>query len=98
MGQALELDTIVAAPPLLLTPYGPLEDRCVLVPGYYQDTLNEWLKTKLRVDQRIGFAFLDCNLDASYQLGFAFLLDVIVFNQMFIYLNEYLMDHPVAAL
>lgn len=86
-------------PELLLTPYGPLKDRCVLVSGYYQDTLNESLKTKLRVEQRkIGFAFLDCNLDTSYRIVFDFLLDVIVANKMFIYLDEYLMDHPVAAL
>ena len=86
-------------PELLLTPYGPLKERCVLVSGYYQDTLDESLKSKLRAEQRkIGFAFLDCNLNSSYRLVFDFLLDVIGSHKMFIYLDEYLMDHPVAAL
>ena len=34
----------------------------------------------------------------SYRLVFDFLLDVIGSHKMFIYLDEYLMDHPVAAL
>lgn len=86
-------------PDLLLTPYGPLKDRCILVPGYYQDTLNEALKAKIRAERRkIGFAFLDCNLGSSYEIVFNFLIDVIVPDKMFIYLDEYLMDPPVASL
>ncbi len=84
---------------LLLSPYGSLKDRCVLVSGYYHDTLNEELKAKLRAGNRkIGFAFLDCNLLSSYKLVFDFLLDVIGSYKMYIYLDEYFCDHPVANL
>lgn len=86
-------------PDLLLTPYGSLKDRCVLVSGYYQDTLNDNLKAKLQGEGRkVGFAFLDCNLASSYKIVFDFLLDVLGSYKVFIYLDEYLMDYPVAGL
>jgi hypothetical protein len=86
-------------PELLLTSYGALKDRCVLVPGYYQETLNEALKEKLRAEKRsIGFAFLDCNIVSSYKLVFDFLLDVIGSGKMYVYIDEYFTDPPVAAL
>jgi hypothetical protein len=48
----------VAAPLEALESYGDLKDRSILVPGYFQDTLNEAFKQRMRAtNQRIGFAF-----------------------------------------
>jgi hypothetical protein len=85
---------------VLLMPYGgAIRDRCILVPGYYQDTLNDALKRQIRDEKRkIGFAFLDCNIVSSYKIVLDFLLDVIVPDKMYIYLDEYFTDPPVARL
>ena len=38
-----------------------------MVPGYFQDTLNDALKAKMKAEKRrVGFAFLDCSLGSSY--------------------------------
>jgi hypothetical protein len=82
-----------SAPIASLEPYGALKDRCIMIPGYYQDTLNDALKAKMQAEKRrIGFAFLDCNLGPSYKLIFDFLIDVIGPYRMFIYLDEYFID------
>jgi hypothetical protein len=89
----------LAAPLTSLEPYGALKDRCILVPGYYQDTLSEDFKARIRAENcKIGFAFLDCNTVSSYKLVFDFLIDVIRSEKMFIYLDEYYMDQPVYRL
>jgi len=76
-----------------LEPYGSLSKRCVMVPGYFQDTLNDALKAKMKAEKRrVGFAFLDCSLGSSYKTVFDFLLDVIGRERMFIYLDEYFID------
>jgi hypothetical protein len=82
-------------PTLLLSPYGKLKDRCVIVSGYFQDTLSKEFRQKLRAERRrIGFAFLDCSSSDSYALVFDFLLDVMQPAKMFIYLDEYFTDVP----
>jgi hypothetical protein len=90
----------LAAPVSLLEPYGALKDRCILVPGYYQDTLNEDFKAKMRAEyRRIGFAFLDCGTASSYKVVLDFLLEVIGgAEKMFIYLDEYFTDPSVPQL
>ena len=76
-----------------LEEYGRLKDRCVMVPGYYQDTLNDALKQQRKAEnRRVGFAFLDCSLGSSYKTVFDFLLDVIGPERMFIYMDEYFID------
>jgi hypothetical protein len=89
-----------ASADVLLMPYGAaIRDRCILVPGYFQDTLNDALKRQIRDEKRkIGFAFLDCNIVSSYEIVFAFLADVIGCDKMFIYVDEYFTDPPVARL
>jgi hypothetical protein len=82
----------LAAPLASLKTYGALKDRCVIVPGYFQDTLNNDLKKTLR-DRKIGFAFLDCNIASSYKLAFDFLLDVMKPSRMFIEIDEYFEEH-----
>jgi hypothetical protein len=83
----------LAVPLSSLEPYGPLKDRCIMVPGYYQDTLSEGFKAKMRAENRkIGYAFLDCSMGSSYKLVFDFLIDVIRPERMFIYLDEYYVD------
>ena len=64
--EAHRLPNAVAAPTALLESYRELKDRCVMVPGYFQDTLTEEFKAKMRArKQKIGFAFLDVNIAAS---------------------------------
>ncbi len=82
-----------------LEPYGALKDRCVIVPGYFQDTLSEEFKAKMRANnQKIGFAFLDVNTGYSYKVVFDWLIDVMNGEKMFIYLDEYFTDPPVPPL
>jgi hypothetical protein len=84
----------IAAPVGLLEPYGALKDRCVIVPGYFQDTLGEDFKTMMRNENRkIGFAFVDCNIASSYKFVFDFLLDVMKPQRMFIEIDEYFEEH-----
>jgi hypothetical protein len=88
-----------AMPLASLEPYGALRHRCIMVSGYFEDTLNEQLKAKMRsANQRIGFAFLDCNFASSYKVVFDFLIDVIGPTKMFIYLDEYFMEPSVPVL
>jgi hypothetical protein len=87
-GHRVDMDQ--SAPRASLDPYGALKARCSIVPGYFQDTLNETLKANMRAEKRkIGFAFLDCNIGPSYQVVFDFLLDVIGPDRLFIYLDEF---------
>jgi hypothetical protein len=89
----------MAAPLAALKPYTDLKDRCVLVQGYFEDTLNDEFRTKMRANnQKIGYAFVDCNSEQSYKVVFDFLIDVIGADKMFIYLDEYFMDAPVDRL
>ena len=56
-----------------LEPYGSLSKRRVMVPGYFQDTLNDALKAKMKAEKRrVGFAFLDCSLGSSYKPSLTF--------------------------
>lgn len=76
-----------------LEPYGSLSKRCIMVPGYFEDTLNDALKAKRNAEgRRVCFAFLDCSLGSSYKTVFDFLIDVIGPKRMFIYLDEYFID------
>ena len=84
----------VAAPVATLKRYGDLKDRCIIVPGYFHDTLDDDFKAKIRKeDRKIGFAFLDVNIASSYQFVFEFLLDVMKPERMFIEIDEYFEEH-----
>ncbi len=68
--------------------HGVLAGRVRTVAGYFEDTLNTELREKFKAeDRKIGFAFLDCNLVASYRTVFSFITDFI-FPGSFIYLDE----------
>jgi len=87
----------VAAPLASLEPYGALKDRCVIVQGYFQDTLSDDFKAMMRrEDRKIGFAFLDCNIASSYKFVFDFLLEVMRPERMFIEIDEYFEEHKPA--
>jgi hypothetical protein len=78
----------IAAPVESLEPYGILKDRCVLVPGYFQDTLNDEFRALMKT-RKIGFTFLDVNIASSYKFVFDFLLDVMRPERLFIEIDEY---------
>jgi Macrocin-O-methyltransferase (TylF) len=79
--------------------HGLLLDRCVLVKGHFEDTLNDSFKAKLRQDnRRVGFAFLDCNIPSSYKTCLDFLVDYIREDRAFVYLDEYFQIPGVADL
>jgi len=82
----------VAAPMASLDSYGALKDRCVIVQGYFQDTLTDKLKAEFR-SRKIGFVFVDVNIASSYKLVFDFLLDVIKPERIFIEIDEYFEEH-----
>jgi hypothetical protein len=81
-----------------LNAYGALKERCVLVPGYFQDTLSEDLKQKLIAEKRrIGFAFIDCNIAPSYKIVFDFLIDVLSPQRTFVYMDEYFVEETTGV-
>ena len=74
-------------------------DRCELVKGYFEDTLNEEFKARLRRERRtVGFAFLDCNIAPSYQTCFDFLEEFMRPDRSFIYMDEYFLTLEVPAM
>jgi hypothetical protein len=66
--------------------HGLMLDRCELVKGHFEDTLNDAFKARLRTEnRRVGFAFLDCNIPSSYKTCFDFLQQFMNENRAFIY-------------
>ena len=79
--------------------HGLMLDRCVLVKGHFDDTLNDEFKAQLHAEKRrVGFAFLDCNIASSYKTCFDFLRDFIREDRAFIYMDEYFQTNEVPAL
>lgn len=72
----------------LVRQHGVIADRVHTVSGYFEDTLNDELRSRFEKEKRkIGFAFLDCNLAPSYRTVFSFIIDYI-YPGSFIYLDE----------
>lgn len=64
-------------------------DQCFLVQGLFQNTLTPEFKAKYKSEKRkIGFAFLDCNMQSSYKTVFEFIFDLMA-EQSYIYMDEY---------
>lgn len=72
----------------IINQHGVLPERVKTVSGYFEDTLNkDFHQRMIEENRKIGFAFLDCNLTASYRTVFNFIIDFI-FPGSFIYLDE----------
>jgi hypothetical protein len=70
--------------------HGLFLDRCHIIKGHFEDTLNEDFKEQLRSQKRrIGFAFLDCNIPSSYKTCLDFIGEFVNQDRVFIYLDEY---------
>ena len=73
-------------------------DRCEIVPGYFQDTVASALQRYQPPNRRrIGFAFLDCNISASYRYLFG-LLSPVLHPRGFVYMDEYYLNPEVPLL
>jgi hypothetical protein len=76
-----------------------LTDRIEIVKGYFEDTLNEKFRTRLRNEnRRVGFAFLDCNIPSSYKTCFDFLEEFMQVGRAFVYMDEYFCTEGVPEL
>ena len=65
------------------------KEQCVLVRGFFQDTLSDEFKEKYKGENReIGFVFLDCNITPSYKIVFEFIYDLMT-PHSYIYMDEY---------
>lgn len=74
------------------------KDRVLLIKGFFKDTLNTDFKTRyLNNNQKIGFAFLDCNITKSYIEVFTFLQKTLL-PKAFIYMDEYFCNDDVPDL
>lgn len=70
-------------------------DKCFLIQGLFQNTLTKEFKEKYKAEKRdIGFAFLDCNIGASYKIVFEYIFDMMRPNS-YIYMDEYLQNPGV---
>ncbi|MGE0229962.1 MAG: hypothetical protein AB7U23_15790 [Dehalococcoidia bacterium] len=73
----------------MLRDHGLLLDRCELHKGYFSDTVPTQLERyRDPAGRKIAFAFLDCNITASYEYLFG-LLPPCVHPRGFIYMDEY---------
>lgn len=78
--------------------HGLFHDRCHLVRGFFEATLTPAFKAQLRSAGRsIGFAFLDCNITASYTTVFAF-LEGLLLPRAAVYMDEYFCNDDVPLL
>lgn len=79
--------------------HGLMLDRCRIIKGHFEDTLNENFKAQLRSENRhVGFAFLDCNIPSSYKTCLDFIGEFLNPDRTFIYLDEYFQIKGVADL
>lgn len=70
-------------------------DKCFLIQGLVQNTLTKEFKEKYKAEKRdIGFAFLDCNIGASYKIVFEYIFDMMRPNS-YIYMDKYLQNPGV---
>lgn len=70
-------------------------DQCYLVQGLFENTLSDAFKKKYQSENRkIGYAFLDCNVAASYRLVFDFIFDLMAV-ESYIYMDEYFQNPAV---
>lgn len=82
----------------LIEEHGLYQERCQLVQGMFEDTLNDEFKSDyLGAGRKIGFAFIDCNITSSYEVVFEFLCETIS-ERSFIYMDEYYQNQHVPAL
>lgn len=80
-----------------LAQHGILESQCILVKGYFQDTLTPEFHARYTQEGRhIGFAFLDCNITSSYQICLDFIRDFVGAGT-YVYMDEYFINHDVPA-
>ncbi len=79
--------------------HGLFADHIEIVKGYFEDTLNEQFRARLRKEgRRVGFAFLDCNIPSSYKTCFDFLEEFIQPGRAFVYMDEYFCTEGVPEL
>jgi hypothetical protein len=73
----------------LLKDHGLFVDQCHLVQGYFQETLTADLAKEYKAEGRkIGFAFIDCNIESQYKVVFEFIFDLMG-EHSYIYMDEY---------
>lgn len=78
--------------------HGLFLDKCHLMRGFFQDTMNQSFRNRLRASGRtIGFAFLDCNITSSYIFCLDAIFDFLKLGT-FLYMDEYFMNKEVPAL
>lgn len=70
----------------MLREHGLFTDRCHLIQGFFQDTLNAEFKAKYG-SRQIGYAFIDCNFEEHYKTVFEFIFDLMAVNS-YVYLDE----------
>jgi hypothetical protein len=77
------LGDMIPAYKKLLKEFDVFNDRTFLIKGFFEDTIKDF-----KLDDKIGFVFLDCNIVNSYK----FVLDWLenkVSNGMYMYFDEY---------
>jgi hypothetical protein len=73
----------------LVQDHGLFVDRCHLVQGYFQDTLNsERAQAYKNEGRHIGLAFIDCNIESQYKVVFEFIFRLMG-EHSYIYMDEY---------
>ena len=78
-----------------LDDHGLYREQCFLIQGLFENTLTEEFKQNYKAEERkIGFAFLDCNVDSSYKPVFEFIFDLMAENS-YIYMDEYIQNPAV---
>lgn len=75
-----------------LREHGLFVDHCALIQGFFQDTVPTWKADYKNAGRKIGFAFLDVNEEASYELCFDCIFDLMA-ERSYIYMDEYYQNY-----
>jgi len=80
---------VIAKYTSLLDDFGLFTDRIHLIKGFFQDTIPEF-----KLEGKIGFACLDCNIESSYNFVLNYLFDKVDY-KTYIYADEYFDNYSV---
>ena len=76
----------------ILNDFDLFNDRVHLIKGFFEDTI-----PKFKLDGKVGFVCIDCNVLESYQVVYEYIIDKVELGT-YIYVDEYFDNHVISKL